>query len=232
VACVQVPTTLLAMIDSAIGGKTGVDLSSGKNLVGAFWQPRFVLADPAALDTLPARELRAAYGEVVKYGLLGDAELFAALERGDEPPRAELILRCARLKAAVVSADEREQTGARATLNLGHTMGHAIEAASWKTDAPLLHGEAVALGLVAAARISARQGQGMCDGALSGRVAALLTKHGLAADLGPWLRDDVLAYVAVDKKRAAGKVRFVALEDVGRTRVVDMTVEELKAALL
>jgi 3-dehydroquinate synthetase len=218
------------MIDSSIGGKTGVDLPSGKNLVGAFWQPRFVLADPATLETLSARELRAAQGEVVKYGLLGDADLFTALEAGSEPAPAELILRCARLKAAVVSADERETTGARATLNLGHTVGHAIEAASWKTDAPLLHGEAVALGLIAAARVSARTG--VCDPALPERVTRLIARLGMNAELQPWLRDDVLAYVSVDKKRAAGKVRFIAVEAPGRTRTVDMTVEELKTALM
>jgi shikimate kinase / 3-dehydroquinate synthase len=280
VACAQVPTTLLAMVDSAIGGKTGVDLSEGKNLVGAFWQPRFVLADVRTLATLPARELRAAFGEVVKYGLLDDPELFASLERaaptvppsraherpevasgsrrgegfscpepadaGEGPPPpgvgghipygsdsaalADLVLRCARQKARAVIADEREVTGTRALLNLGHTVGHAIEAAALGSAHPLLHGEAIALGLVAALEVSHRLG--LCPAALRDRTAALLSRLGLDSDVRPWLRPDVLAYLAVDKKRAAGKLRFIALEDIGRPRVVELEVDELHRLLL
>ncbi len=228
IAVVQVPTTLLAMIDSSIGGKTGVDLPAGKNLIGAFWQPRFVLADAATLSTLPEREHRAAWGEIVKYALLGDAELFTALEAGTPPPVTELILRCARLKADCVAADEREETGARAALNLGHTVGHAIEAASgWS----ILHGEAVALGLLAAARASVRLG--VCDEglALEARVRAVLTRLGLDTDLDARLDGDVFARLAVDKKRAGAKMKLVAIEAIGRTRLIDLTASDLRSAV-
>jgi 3-dehydroquinate synthase len=224
----QVPTTLLAMVDSAVGGKTGVDLPAGKNLVGAFWQPRFVLADVATLETLPPRELAAAAAEIVKVGLLGDRALFELLETEGLPgERAELVRRCAAAKAAVVAADEREQTGARAALNLGHTVGHAIELASGYR---LLHGEAVALGLVAAARVSARLG--LCGAALEGRVAAALARCGLATDLSPWLRAEVLAPIGVDKKRRGARVRFIALEEVGRWTAVELEPEKIAALLL
>ncbi len=227
VAVAQVPTTLLAMVDSAIGGKTGVDLGAGKNLVGAFWQPRFVLADPTTLDTLPARERIAAYGEVVKYALLGDAALFEGLAAGGERPegidRADLVRRCARMKAELVSRDETETSGVRALLNLGHTVGHAIEAAS---RYELLHGEAVALGLVAAARISARLG--VAPPELEREVASVLGRLGLPTDLSPWRgRDEVRAAVHVDKKRDAAVVRFVALEGVGRPRLVSVPADDL-----
>lgn len=230
----QVPTTLLAMIDSAIGGKTGVDLPAGKNLLGAFWQPRFVLADVATLATLPSRELRAGFGEVLKYGLLGDPELFARVEaQGTAVDLTDVVLRCARQKARVVSEDEREQTGLRATLNLGHTVGHALEAASLSRGEALLHGEAVALGLVAAARISARLGVG--NPGLERRVANAVRRVGLEAALDPWLSDEGLArlmsFVQVDKKRVGGKVRFVALEDVGRTRLLELTPGEIAGFL-
>jgi shikimate kinase / 3-dehydroquinate synthase len=226
VAVAQVPTTLLAMVDSAIGGKTGVDLPSGKNLVGAFWQPRFVLADVKTLATLPARERTAAFGEVVKYALLGEAGLWERLERGERIDDSELVLACARHKSAVVSADEFERTGARARLNLGHTVGHAIESAS---RFELLHGECVALGLVAAARVSTALGVGPAG--LEARVVSVLSRMGLGTRLDPWLRDEVLAYIGTDKKRAAGKVRFIALEDIGRTRSVDLDLAELGRAL-
>lgn len=225
----QVATTLVAMVDSAIGGKTGVDLRAGKNLVGAFWQPRFVLCDTSVLKTLPARELLAAHGEVLKYALLGDPPLFAELEASPGNLRlSEVVRRSARQKALVVTEDERETTGARALLNLGHTVGHAIEAASGAmTSGPeaLLHGEAVALGLIAAARVSGRLA--LCDRALEGRVAEVVRRLGLPADLDPWLRDDVLAYVKVDKKRLGANVRFVALEAVGKPRLVELAPDEL-----
>lgn len=221
VAVAQLPTTLLAMVDSAIGGKTGVDLAAGKNLVGAIWQPRFVLADPATLATLPPRELRSGWGEVMKYGLLGDRSLFERLE-SEGPPTdaaalADLIRRCAAAKAKVVAADEREETGARAALNLGHTVGHAIELASGYR---LLHGEAVALGLRAAARVSARLG--LADRSLEARVTAALARCGLAEPLEPWLEPRVLEHIGVDKKRRGSRIGFIALEDVGRWRAVDL----------
>jgi 3-dehydroquinate synthase len=227
----QVPTSLLAMVDSAIGGKTGVDLGAGKNLVGAFWQPRFVLADPATLETLPARERTAAFGEVLKTGLLGDAPLFEELERsGQQVDERDVVLRCARLKGAFVEKDEQETAGAaaggfdRAFLNLGHTVGHAIEAA---TGGEKLHGECVALGLVAAARIG--KAVGLAD--LEERVAAAVARCGLEADLRPYLRPDVLAYLDSDKKRAGGKLRFIALEGVGRPTAVELTPDEVRRIL-
>lgn len=232
IACAQVPTTLLAMVDSAIGGKTGVDLAAGKNLVGAFWQPRFVLADTKVLASLPERETRGALAEVLKYGLLGDPELFASLlAEGRPTDLSDIVLRCARRKAVLVGQDEREQTlaeGGRALLNLGHTLGHAIEAASGATRggaSALLHGESVALGLVAAARLSARLG--LCEPALEARVCAAVQRIGLGANLDPWLTDATLSYLAVDKKRAGKKIRFVALEAVGRPRILELVPEEI-----
>jgi shikimate kinase/3-dehydroquinate synthase len=232
IACAQVPTTLLAMVDSAIGGKTGVDLPAGKNLVGTFWQPRFVLADPSVLATLPAREMRAALAEVLKYGLLFDPPLFERL-RAEGPPTdlTDIVSRCARWKAGVVAKDERETRsaeGGRALLNLGHTVGHAIEAASGATTGErgaLLHGEAIALGLIAAARVSERLG--CAPPGLEAPIAATVEGLGLDAKLGPWLNDAVFSYLSVDKKRAGKKIRFVALEAVGRTRVVELGPEEI-----
>ncbi len=223
IACAQVPTSLLAMIDSSVGGKTAVDLPEGKNLVGTFWQPRFVLADPATLSTLPARELAAAYGEALKIALLFDAELWERLERDPRSISAEeLIVRCARWKAEVVSRDERETGGERVLLNLGHTIGHAIEAAG---NGAVLHGEAVALGLVAAARVAVALG--VADLGLEERVANAVRRAGLDADLEPWLRDDVLAWVGADKKRTGGRVRFIVPETPGRARSVELALAEL-----
>ncbi len=220
-----VPTTLLSMVDSSIGGKTGVDLAAGKNLLGAFWQPRFVLAALPTLATLPRRELMAGFGEVLKYALLDagfgpiealSLDLVATLDGGRPPAElAATVLRCAAYKADVVARDERELTGLRAVLNLGHTVGHAIEAASFATPTPLLHGEAVALGLVAAARVSARAGLG--DAGLEARVVAACRRLGLPHELDPWLRPEVLAYLSVDKKRAGSQLKFIALERAGQT---------------
>ena len=160
---IQLPTTLLAQVDSAVGGKTAINVRHGKNLVGAFHQPRLVLTDTATLDTLPKRELRAGYAEVVKYGVLGDAKFFAWLEKnglgvidGDADARRHAVLTSCRAKATIVAADEREH-GQRALLNLGHTFGHAIEAISGYGDA-LHHGEAVAIGMVMACDLSVRLG--------------------------------------------------------------------------
>ncbi len=237
VRCVQLPTTVLAMVDSAIGGKTGINIAAGKNLLGAFWQPAFVLADPEVLATLPVRERRAAFGELVKYALLDGEEMFdrvdqiaPAMSREDgEIPRelTEVIRRCAAIKSWIVTRDEREQTGERALLNLGHTVGHAIEAATDYTT--FLHGEAVAIGLVAACRVSAALG--LCDPALEERVAALLGRAGLDVDLSPWLRDDVLARVGVDKKRTGSRVRFVTMRDVGVAGLTEIELDELPRLL-
>lgn len=233
IACIQLPTTILAMTDSAIGGKTGINIAAGKNLVGAFWQPAFVLADPETLATLPVRERRAAFGELVKYALLDGDDLYErvdqlapSMQRQDAeipPELGEVIRRCAAIKSWIVTRDEREQTGERALLNLGHTVGHAIEAATGYTA--FLHGEAVAIGLVAACRVSARLGS--CDAALEQRVATTLRRAGLDVDLDPWLRDDVLSRIGVDKKRTGSRIGFVTLAGVGVAATTTLELDEL-----
>jgi 3-dehydroquinate synthase len=236
VACIQLPTTLLAMVDSAIGGKTGIDLPAGKNLVGAIWQPRTVLGDPEVLATLPARERRAAAGELLKYALLDGDELWdlvdqvtpaLAREQGALPPELDQVIRRSiAIKCWTVSRDERELTGERALLNLGHTVGHAIEtAAGWS----LLHGEAVALGLVASCRVSAAVG-GAHPG-LERRLVASLRRAGLDADLDPWLRDDVLGHIGVDKKRTGGQVKFVTVAAAGAPGTTEIPLAELSRIL-
>ncbi|MGF1445438.1 MAG: 3-dehydroquinate synthase [Pikeienuella sp.] len=232
---VQIPTTLLAQVDSSVGGKTGVNAPQGKNLIGAFHQPRLVLADIALLETLPPREFRAGYAEVAKYGLLGDAAFFAWLEArgqrlmdGDRGLRAEAVRRSCAMKAAIVARDERE-AGERALLNLGHTFGHALEAATGFGDR-LLHGEAVAIGLGLAAEVSARAG--FCAQEVPVRVAAHLAEMGLPrrlADIaGPLPEaDGLFALMAQDKKVKAGRLAFVLLRGVGEaflTREADLDV--------
>ncbi|MBP8806425.1 MAG: bifunctional shikimate kinase/3-dehydroquinate synthase [Kofleriaceae bacterium] len=225
---VHLPTTVVAMTDSAIGGKTAIDVAAGKNLLGAFHQPRAVIAHLPHLATLPPRERVAGFGELWKYALLDGEPLLAAVEAvapwaatTAPPPPAltAVITAAATLKANLVSVDERERTGRRALLNLGHTVGHAIEAAA---DWRLLHGEAVALGLVAMARISARLGLAEAD--LEPRVVAALAATGLPTDLEPWRRPEVLARIAVDKKRHGAAVRFVACAGPGACRVVEVPV--------
>lgn len=222
VACVQVPTTLVAQVDAAIGGKTGVNLPEGKNLVGAFHQPVAVVADTATLASLPERERRAGLGEVAKYGFIADPEVLALLERrpkeavaGDPEVLTEVVRRGVAVKARVVAADERE-SGERVLLNYGHTVGHAIEAL---TDYETYrHGEAVSLGLVAAARLGERLG--VSEPGLADRTVAVLEGLGLPTgglSLDPSAVWDVLAR---DKKARAG-VRFVLCERPGRARLVD-----------
>ncbi|HTE51662.1 MAG TPA: 3-dehydroquinate synthase [Kofleriaceae bacterium] len=238
VPCVQVPTTLVAMVDSAIGGKTGINLGAGKNLVGAFWQPRLVLADLDVLVSLPARERRAAFGELVKYALIDGEDMYGAIdqlapevarEEWDGPPPAlgAVIRRSAAIKSWIVSRDEREQSGERALLNLGHTVGHAIEAAAGYGE--MLHGEAVGLGLIAACRASAALG--LAPPALEKRVTATLARAALPTRLDPWLRPEVLERIGVDKKRTAGGIRFVALAGPGQTRLVTIELDRLRGAL-
>jgi 3-dehydroquinate synthase len=215
---VQVPTTLLAMVDSSVGGKTGINLKAGKNLVGAFHQPKGVFIDTDLLATLPPREFAAGMAEIVKYGLLGDPELFAQLERqpltpGD-PRLASVIRTCCALKAKIVEADEREtaREGGRALLNLGHTFGHAIEqVTSYKA---YLHGEAVAIGTAAAARLSEKLG--LVSAEAVRRVEAVLAAHHLPISLKDPLRlDALMAAVGRDKKVRAGMPRFVVLNSLG-----------------
>ena len=222
---VQVPTTLLAQVDSSVGGKTGINLKAGKNLAGAFHQPRIVLADTGVLATLPARELRAGYAEVAKHGLLQgplwdwcEAEGTKAVA-GDAAALRHAVLESCRLKSAVVAADEREESaeGGRALLNLGHTFGHAVEA-ECGYDGSLLHGEAVALGLGLAARLSARLG--LCDAALPGRVEAHLAAVGLPARLADLPRrftvEALMGRMRKDKKVRDGRLRFVLLNGPGQ----------------
>ncbi len=228
---VQLPTTLLAQVDAAIGGKTGVNHPLGKNLIGAFHQPRFVLADVGTLRTLPRRELAGGLAEVIKYGIIRDADLFARLETGvgallDAEPGvlAPVVAACARIKAAVVSRDELETGGERAVLNFGHTVGHAVEVLTEYRE--LLHGEAVAIGMVAAARLSRRRG--LCDDRTVDRIVGVLEAAGLPTELPPGLAPAALAVaLQTDKKSAGGRIRFIALEAIGRTRFVELTAAEI-----
>jgi 3-dehydroquinate synthase len=232
---VQVPTTLLAMVDSSVGGKTGINLAAGKNLAGAFHQPRAVFVDTGFLATLPAREFAAGMAEVIKYGLLGDRELFEdlageAVAGAADPRLAKLIRRCCAAKAVVVEADERElaRTGGRALLNLGHTFGHALEQVTGYQR--YLHGEAVAIGLAAAARLSARLGLLAADGVA--RVEAAVAAHALPVRIEPALPLAALMdAMQRDKKVRAGRLRFVVLESLGEARTHDEVPREAVEAV-
>ncbi|MGH8171907.1 MAG: 3-dehydroquinate synthase, partial [Rhodanobacteraceae bacterium] len=220
---VQMPTTLLAMVDSSVGGKTGVNLAAGKNLVGAFHQPRAVVIDTATLATLPPREYAAGLAEIVKYGAIGDAQFFAwieshadALNARDADTLAHAIAASCRHKAAVVARDERE-LGERALLNFGHTFGHALEAETGY--GALLHGEAVAIGMVLAARLSAALGR--APAADTARVATLLDRLGLPTTLPPGSDPDaLLARMRLDKKNLSGRLRLILWQGVGRAEIV------------
>jgi shikimate kinase/3-dehydroquinate synthase len=218
---VQVPTSLVAQVDSAYGGKTGVDLPEGKNYAGAFHQPVAVICDPAALETLPPEELSAGYAEVVKTALIAGGPLWARVRQGgDVDP--DVILGCIRTKLAVVAEDERD-AGRRQVLNLGHTVGHALEAATGYTR--YRHGEAVAIGLLVALRLSRRE-------PLRGEVAELLAAHGLPRSFTGASVDDVLELVERDKKRAAGRVPFVLVQAPGDvTPGHTVQPDELRAAV-
>jgi shikimate kinase/3-dehydroquinate synthase len=218
---VQVPTTLVAQVDSAYGGKTGVDLPEGKNYVGAYRQPSAVLCDTAALDTLPPEELAAGYAEVVKTALIAGGPLWARVRQGGDVD-ARTIMGCVRAKLAVVVADERD-AGRRQVLNLGHTVGHAIEAAT--AYQRYRHGEAIAIGLVASLRLSGRE-------ALRAEVAELLTARGLPVSFSGASVDEVLALVERDKKRVGGRVRFVLVDAPGEvTPGHEVAPAELRAAV-
>lgn len=220
---IQVPTTLLSQVDSSVGGKTAINTAAGKNLIGAFHQPSLVLADTTCLDSLPDREMRAGYAEVIKYGILGDADFFdwladhgpAVLAR-DDAALAQAVATSVAAKARIVAEDERETSGTRALLNLGHTFGHALEAETGFSDR-LLHGEGVALGMVLAARYSARRGLISAEDAE--RVASAIAAVGLPSELntlglacnGRKLTDHMLH----DKKMDAGTLPFVLLKAIG-----------------
>jgi len=220
---IQLPTTLLAQVDSSVGGKTGINHALGKNMIGAFHQPRAVISDVGTLASLPPRELRAGLAEVIKHGLVLDAKFFdwleANIERllaGDPEALTHAVLRSCELKAGVVADDERE-SGLRAILNFGHTFGHAIEAGvgygRW------LHGEAVAAGMVMASELSARAGG--LEASVVARVRALLTRAGLPV-AGPMLTPErYLELMTVDKKAAGGRIRFVTLDSIGHAELRD-----------
>ncbi len=224
---VQIPTTLLAQVDSSVGGKTGINAPQGKNLIGAFYQPTLVLADTALLATLPRRDLLAGYGEVVKYGLLGDAAFFdwlegqgPALVAGDIAARVHAVRRSCEMKAGIVMRDETEQ-GERALLNLGHTFCHALEAATGYSDR-LLHGEGVAIGCALAFELSARLG--LCSQEDPSRVRAHLRTMGMKTDLSDIPGDlpgaeALVDLMGQDKKVVDGALRFVLARGIGDTFV-------------
>ena len=220
----QIPTTLLAQVDSSVGGKTAINTRQGKNLIGLFYQPRIVIADTDVLSTLPARELCAGYAEVAKYGALGDADFFTWLEsngpkvlEGDKASRIRAVAHSCRMKADIVARDERE-AGDRALLNLGHTFGHALEAATGFSDR-LLHGEGVAVGMALAFRLSVRLG--LCPAHDATRLEAHLRQVGLPSSIAdiPGERPAaplLLEHMAHDKKASGGKLTFILARGLGK----------------
>lgn len=238
---VQVPTTLLAQVDSSVGGKTGIDMPQGKNLVGAFYQPSCVIADLDVLKTLPPRELLAGYAEIVKYGLINDSEFFIWMEKegeglikGDVAAQAKAVEISCTKKAEIVEADEKE-AGQRALLNLGHTFGHALEAAAG-FDGRLLHGEAVAIGMVMAFRLSVRMG--FCKEAEADRVEEHLAAVGLPTKINmifPPLEekaDQILRLMWHDKKVSKGKINFILAHGIGKSFICsDVEMDDVKAVI-
>jgi len=233
---VQVPTTLLAQVDSSVGGKTGVNLKAGKNLVGAFYQPRLVLCDLDTLRTLPRREYVSGLAEVIKYGIIYDAVLFAQLERSlpkllerDPATLMAVVARCCEIKAEVVGQDETE-SGLRAILNFGHTIGHAIENSSGYGK--FLHGEAISIGQIAAARLS-QQILGLASGEVT-RIGKLFARAGLPVKFKPAAarRKKLFAAMLLDKKVSGGEVKFVLAEKIGRVKFGCKVPAELIAEVL
>jgi 3-dehydroquinate synthase len=231
----MVPTSLLAMVDSSVGGKVGINLAKGKNLVGAFHQPVGVWIDTKRLETLPEREFRGGLAEVVKYGVIRDAELFSWLEQdadrvlaNDPAAIRHVIARCCRIKADVVEQDEREETGVRIILNYGHTFAHAFETIAgygvW------LHGEAVAAGMICASRLAERLR--LIPVELTARQVQLLERFGLPTAPNPWPVDDLIAIMRRDKKARSGRLRFVLPRRLGEVAVVDDVPERDVAAIL
>jgi 3-dehydroquinate synthase len=240
VAFAQIPTTLLSQVDSSVGGKTAINAAQGKNLVGLFYQPRIVIADTALLATLPRRELLAGYAEVVKYGALGDADFFNWLEAnaakamaGDEDALVKAVAHSCRMKADIVARDERE-TGDRALLNLGHTFGHALEAAT-EFSSRLNHGEGVAIGMALAFQLSVTLG--LCPGQDADRFIRHLKAVGLPTAIAdiPGSRasaDELVAHMAHDKKVADGKLTFILLRGLGQAFVTrDVPLDAVKTVL-
>lgn len=237
---IQIPTTLLAQVDSSVGGKTGINTQHGKNLVGSFYQPRLVLADIGALNTLPRRELLAGYAEVAKYGLLGDKVFFEWLEKngealidGSDTLRQQAVIKSCHAKAAIVGRDEKE-TGDRALLNLGHTFGHALEAETG-FSAKLLHGEAVAIGMMMAFDLSAQIG--LCPLEDTTRVGTHLKAVGLPVQPTDivdqkWDRVALLGHMAQDKKVRDGKITFILTRGIGEAFITsDVDISDVEALL-
>jgi len=230
---VQVPTTLLAQVDSSLGGKTGVDIDAGKNLIGAFYQPKAVLIDPITLQTLPQEEIQSGLAEVLKYGLIRDSVFFDFLAtkregifRLDAATLTETIAACCRIKAEVVMADEREDD-LRRILNFGHTIGHAVEAASHYN---LSHGFSVSIGMMAAARLSVRRG--LLTPAARDKIYAVLTAYGLPVEIPAELdRERIYFFLKNDKKAINGRLVFVLLHEIGKAELCDDVSEEEIAAL-
>jgi len=233
---IQLPTTLLAQVDSSVGGKTAINAPSGKNLIGAFHQPSLVLADLAVLDTLPERELLAGYAEVVKYGLIGDADFFtwcdtngAALIAGDPAKREYAVAHSVAHKAKIVAEDERETTGKRALLNLGHTFGHALEAETGYSP-DLLHGEAIAIGMVLAARFSARKG--LMPRASADHIASHFASVGMRSEIAEIGLEcggqELVRHMLHDKKMDAGTLPFLLMKGIGKAYLDrDVSLEEV-----
>ncbi len=231
---VQVPTTLLAQVDSSVGGKTAINHPLGKNMIGAFHQPRLVLADTDALASLPARELSAGIAEMIKHGAIADPAYLGSLEQdmarlraGDPDSLSRAVLRSCEIKASVVGSDERE-SGLRAILNFGHTFGHAIEAGAGYGQ--WLHGEAVGTGMVMAAELSARLG--LVAGAVPERIRAAVAQAGLPLQGPAWPPERYVELMSVDKKARQGTPKFVLLEALGRAVVREAPVELVHEALL
>ncbi|MBA3962940.1 MAG: 3-dehydroquinate synthase [Chthoniobacterales bacterium] len=226
---VSVPTTLLAQVDSCLGGKTGVNTDAGKNLIGTFHHPSFVLADTETLGTLPERIWNEGFAEAIKHGIIRDAALFESAAKITRENAAEFVAQNIALKAAIVEADEREQNGTRALLNFGHTIGHAIEhAAGYGT---LLHGEAISLGMVAAAWVSVRRA-GLSLGDCDRIIAALQGRQLPVALPSNFPREKIFAALTRDKKFENGRIRFVVAHEIGRASVSDeVTLEDLRDAV-
>lgn len=235
VAFVHIPTTLVAQADSSVGGKTGFDFDGLKNLVGSFAQPSAVIVDTGTLATLPERELIAGFSEMIKHGLIRDASYFNALSQ--KPPKnytaaqlADFIAKSAHIKAAIIMNDERE-VGERKVVNFGHTVGHAVEAQSWETDKPLLHGEAIAIGMVVETELSHRKGY--ISEADVQRVRQVLFSAGLPTTIPSLPIDKILEKIALDKKNERGRTLFTLLERIGQA-VYNQIVEDdmLKRVLM
>jgi 3-dehydroquinate synthase len=226
---VQVPTTLLAQVDSSIGGKTGVNTVAGKNLIGVFHQPTLVISDVDSLATLPPREWKQGFAEMIKHAIIRDAAMFETLQHFDRKEIAALVRRNVEIKAAIVAADERETTGERALLNFGHTVGHAIERAGEYRD--FLHGEAVSLGIVAACELSTRR-TGLSETAC-GKIVRTLEAFDLPTRLpANFPREKIIEAIQFDKKFERGAVRFVVTPAIGSARIAtDVTMEDVETAI-